>query len=105
MRQWIRCRICWTVKYYDYTPYGLSSPIRIATCDCGSIALYDDIHYATNPRWVNVTAKEAKASPRKKKLMQQLLDAPSMAPPGMLTELINSQKKRKGRKRDKAKKA
>lgn len=39
-RQWIRCRICDWIGYYDYIPYGLSSPILTMGCSYGS---YDDV--------------------------------------------------------------
>lgn len=31
-RQWVRCRTCGRVGYYDYTPGGLSNPARWLKC-------------------------------------------------------------------------
>lgn len=31
-RQWVKCRTCGTVAYYDYIPYGLSNPIMVLGC-------------------------------------------------------------------------
>jgi len=35
-RQWVRCRKCDWIGYYDYVPYGLDRPILTMGCACGS---------------------------------------------------------------------
>lgn len=39
-RQWVRCRKCDWIGYYDYVPYGLSRSILTMGCACGS---FDDV--------------------------------------------------------------
>lgn len=34
-RQWLKCRTCATVAYYDYVPYSLSNPIMWMPCGHG----------------------------------------------------------------------
>jgi hypothetical protein len=34
-RQWLQCRRCKAVYWYDYTSYGLSNPIRWTSCGHG----------------------------------------------------------------------
>jgi hypothetical protein len=34
-RQWLKCRACGRVQYYDYQPYSLSNPIRTTACGHG----------------------------------------------------------------------
>ncbi len=34
-RQWLKCRTCANVAYYDYVPYSLSNPIRWTPCGHG----------------------------------------------------------------------
>lgn len=34
-RQWIRCRTCGVVMFYDFVPFSLSNPIRTTTCGHG----------------------------------------------------------------------
>lgn len=31
-RQWLQCRECSRVYFYDYVPYGLSNPLRWLPC-------------------------------------------------------------------------
>lgn len=31
-RQWVKCRTCGTVAYYDFIPFGLGNPIRVLGC-------------------------------------------------------------------------
>jgi hypothetical protein len=31
-RQWVKCKTCDRVFYYDYTPYGLSNPYMESAC-------------------------------------------------------------------------
>ena len=35
-RQWLRCRTCGNVAYYDYIPYSLSNPIMTTPCGHGA---------------------------------------------------------------------
>lgn len=35
-RQWVRCRKCNWIGYYDYVPYGLERQILTMGCSCGS---------------------------------------------------------------------
>lgn len=35
-RQWLRCRTCGHVQFYDYVPYSLSNPIRTTACGHGA---------------------------------------------------------------------
>lgn len=35
-RQWLRCRTCGNVAYYDYLPYSLSNPIMTTPCGHGT---------------------------------------------------------------------
>lgn len=35
-RQWLRCRECGWVGYYDYLPYSLSNPIMTTGCGHGA---------------------------------------------------------------------
>jgi hypothetical protein len=37
-RQWLRCRTCQCVQYYDYVPYSLSDPIHLTRCGHGIAA-------------------------------------------------------------------
>lgn len=39
-RQWVRCRECDWIGYYDYVPYGLVRSILTMGCTCGS---FDDV--------------------------------------------------------------
>jgi len=34
-RQWVKCKECAKVTYYDYVPYSLSNPIMILPCGHG----------------------------------------------------------------------
>ena len=34
-RQWLKCRTCGRVMYYDYLPYSLSTPIMTTSCGHG----------------------------------------------------------------------
>ncbi len=34
-RQWLRCRECSCVAYYDYVPFSLSNPISWMPCNHG----------------------------------------------------------------------
>lgn len=34
-RQWLRCRTCGNVAYYDYVPYSLSNPLFSTPCGHG----------------------------------------------------------------------
>lgn len=34
-RQWLRCRTCRLVQYYDYKPYSFSTPVRWSKCGHG----------------------------------------------------------------------
>lgn len=34
-RQWVRCKTCARVAYYDYVPYSLSNPIMTMPCGHG----------------------------------------------------------------------
>jgi hypothetical protein len=34
-RQWVRCRTCGAVAYYDYVPYSLSNPLSWLPCHHG----------------------------------------------------------------------
>lgn len=34
-RQWLRCRTCHDVAYYDYVPYSFSNPITSMPCGHG----------------------------------------------------------------------
>ena len=34
-RQWVKCRQCGNVAYYDYVPFSLSNPITTAPCGHG----------------------------------------------------------------------
>lgn len=31
-RQWVKCKICGNVSFYDYVPYSLSIPIMLPPC-------------------------------------------------------------------------
>lgn len=31
-RQWVRCKQCGRVAYYDYIPYSFSNPVRTMPC-------------------------------------------------------------------------
>lgn len=35
-RQWIRCKRCGRVQYYDFVPYSLSSPVTVSACGHGA---------------------------------------------------------------------
>lgn len=35
-RQWLRCRECGRVQFYDYQPYSLSRPILVTACGHGA---------------------------------------------------------------------
>lgn len=35
-RQWLRCRTCSGVAYYDYHPYSLSTPLMATPCGHGA---------------------------------------------------------------------
>jgi hypothetical protein len=35
-RQWLRCRRCQRVQFYDYVPYSLSNPIMTTACGHGA---------------------------------------------------------------------
>jgi hypothetical protein len=52
-RQWLKCKKCGNVVYYDYVPYSLSNPIMWLPCG------HDDptrkLHHSVN----EITAKEA----------------------------------------------
>jgi hypothetical protein len=37
-RQWLKCRTCQGVSFYDYTPYSLENPIRTQPCSHGVTA-------------------------------------------------------------------
>lgn len=41
-RQWLECKECGLVAYYDFIPYGLSSPITWTTC--GHSTGYSDLN-------------------------------------------------------------
>lgn len=34
-RQWVKCKTCGRVAYYDYVPYSLSNPIMTMPCGHG----------------------------------------------------------------------
>jgi len=34
-RQWLRCRTCANVAFYDYVPYSFSNPITTTPCGHG----------------------------------------------------------------------
>lgn len=36
-RQWVSCKKCHEIYYYDYIPYGLSSPYMILPCNHASL--------------------------------------------------------------------
>jgi len=60
-RQWIICKKCRKVMFYDYTPYGLGNPTVAGRCECGGFCL--------NSEWDRklfhfVTAAEAKIQQR-----------------------------------------
>ena len=35
-RQWLRCRQCFRMQFYDYVPYSLSNPIMTTICGHGA---------------------------------------------------------------------
>lgn len=35
-RQWLRCRRCKRVQFYDYKPFSLSNPIMTTACGHGA---------------------------------------------------------------------
>lgn len=47
-RQWVRCRECGWVGYYDYTPYSLSSPVMTLGCGHGTTIRFSEaVEYIT----------------------------------------------------------
>lgn len=34
-RQWVRCKQCGCVAYYDYVPHSLANPVMLLTCGHG----------------------------------------------------------------------
>ena len=34
-RQWLKCRTCGCVSYYDYQPFSLSNPVMTTRCGHG----------------------------------------------------------------------
>ena len=34
-RQWLRCRTCAGVAYYDYVPFSFSNPLMVTPCGHG----------------------------------------------------------------------
>lgn len=42
LRQWVRCRQCIDISYYDYQPYSLSNPIRLLPCGHGAAQRWDE---------------------------------------------------------------
>ena len=34
-RQWVKCKQCGDIAYYDYIPFGLSTPIMTLPCHHG----------------------------------------------------------------------
>ena len=41
-RQWVRCKQCGDIAYYDYVPYSLSDPIRCLPCCHGAGQRFED---------------------------------------------------------------
>lgn len=35
-RQWLKCKACGRVQYYDYVPYSLSNPVMTTVCGHGA---------------------------------------------------------------------
>jgi DNA-directed RNA polymerase subunit N (RpoN/RPB10) len=57
VRQWVRCRTCRRLAYYDYQPYSLSNPVRTLPCGHGLTQRFSDTV-------VNVDAEVAEAEMR-----------------------------------------
>lgn len=41
-RQWVRCKQCGKVSYYDYQRHSLSNPVRTLPCGHGLTIRFDD---------------------------------------------------------------
>lgn len=41
-RQWVRCKACRRVAYYDYLPYSLGTPSMTLPCGHGSSQRFSD---------------------------------------------------------------
>jgi hypothetical protein len=54
-RQWVRCKECSNVAFYDYLPYSLSNPVMTAPCGHGLGQRFHDYQKG-------ITEKEAKAA-------------------------------------------
>jgi ribosomal protein S10 len=35
-RQWVKCRECGQVQYYDFIPYSLGNPVMVSSCGHGT---------------------------------------------------------------------
>lgn len=54
-RQWVRCRECQRVAFYDYIPYSLSNPVMTLPCGHGlTIPFRDAVHYLAVPEYVKI---------------------------------------------------
>ena len=42
-RQWVKCKKCGEVSYYDYIPYGLANPIMVLPCNHGLTERFENI--------------------------------------------------------------
>ena len=40
-RQWVRCKTCKRIAYYDYVPYSLSTPIHVMPCGHGATQRFE----------------------------------------------------------------
>lgn len=47
-RQWVKCKECGNVAYYDYVPYSLSNPIMIPPCGHGITQPFYNTQIAIN---------------------------------------------------------